>query len=167
MAFINKVKEIIKLFEESTREEIGISLLAYEEFICKGLKISDSKLKKLSDIFNYYDEHYSDEYPSLTNESLQNINDLICGYYSNFEKDGYNFKITYEDRTSDGTLLNVSVRENHSLILVDELQYTVTDKRINCEYDKDPFNTMIRACQEVQKEIKKTNIEDILKSYKL
>ena len=53
VGFINKTKEILKLFEQCSRAEIGISLLAYEEFICKGLKLNDKDLERLTKIFNY------------------------------------------------------------------------------------------------------------------
>lgn len=167
MVFINKVREIIKLFEESSREEIGISLLAYEEYICKNNKVSDKELKDLTDIFNYYDQKYSDSYPSLINEKLQNSQDLICENNSNFEKDGYNFKITYDKRTSDGTMFDVSVRNKDSLLFLDEFNYTITDKHIKSNYYDDSFGTTLKACKEVQNQINKTNIEDILKSYKI
>lgn len=95
---IDKIKKIIKLFENSTRKDIGISLLAYEEYISKGIKITDDDLDKLSSVFDYYNKYYSDDYPNLINDPLQNINDLICECYGNFDKDGYNFKINYEKR---------------------------------------------------------------------
>ena len=62
MVFIDKFRDIIKLFENSSRREIGISLLAYEEFISKGLKVNDEDLEKLTEVFDYYDEELSDDY---------------------------------------------------------------------------------------------------------
>lgn len=164
---IDKIKKIIKLFENSTRKDIGISLLAYEEYISKGIKITDDDLDKLSSVFDYYDKYYSDDYPNLINDPLQNINDLICECYGNFDKDGYNFKINYEKRELDETTLGVIVRESHSRIFITELQYKVSDKNINSIYDENPFLTTIKACKEVKNKILNTNVEDILKSYKL
>ena len=95
MVFIDKVKEIIKIFEDSSRQEIGISLFAYEEFICKGIKVSDKDLERLTKIFDYYNEEFSDGYPSLTNEVLQNVDILINDYFKdNDPVINDNYKIT-------------------------------------------------------------------------
>lgn len=166
MVFIDKIKDIVKLFENSSREEIGIALLAYEEFICKDLKVTNKDLSNLAKVFNYYDSRLSYDYPSLTNEALQNTNDLICNCFGRFEKDGYNIKITYGNRNHDSTSLNVGVIEKDTGNYVDEIYYTISDKYINCDYSKNPFNTTIKACQEVKNKVKNINMEELLKSFK-
>lgn len=166
MVFIDKIKDIVKLFENSSREEIGIALLAYEEFICKDLKVTDEDLSNLTEVFNYYDKRLSDEFPSLTNEALQNSNDLICNCFGRFEKDGYNIRITYDKRTSDSTCFDVSIIEKDTGNYVDEIDYTISDKYINCDYYKNPFNTTVKACQEVKNKVKNISMEELLKSFK-
>ena len=167
MVFIDRIKDIVKLFEDSSREDIGIALLAYEEFICRDLKVTDKDISKLKEVFNYYDEKLSDDFPSLTNEALQDIDKLICDCFGRFEKDGYNIKITYDKRNPDKSLtFDVSVIEKDTGNYVDEINYTISDKYINSDYSKDPFNTTIKACQEVKNKIKNANMEEILKSFK-
>lgn len=167
VGFLNKIKEIIEIFKESSRDEIGTALLAYEQFICKDLSLTDKDLKKLSDVFDYYDEKMSDDYPSLLNEALQNIDTLICYYFSDFEKDMYKFTITYLQRDSEETLFDVRMIEKDTGNFIDEVTYAINDKFIDCNYDEDSFNTTFKACQEIRKQIEKKDIEKLLKSFKL
>lgn len=165
MAFIDNIKEIIKLFEKSTREEIGISLLAYEEFICKGNKVTSKDLKKLEKVFKWYDEHWSDDCPSLTNRVLQDCDTLICNA-NEFEKDGYKFTFDY-CRNNSSTSFVVEVREKKTGIIVDELHYEVKDSSTNSCYEKDSFNTMYNACEKIKSHIQEKDLNEILRSYKI
>lgn len=165
LAFIDNIKEIIKLFEKSTREEIGISLLAYEEFICKGNKITGKDLKKLEKVFKWYDEYCSDDCPSLTNRVLQDCDTLICNA-NEFEKDGYKFTFDY-CRNNSSTSFVVEVREKKTGIIEDELHYEVKDSSINSSYGKDSFNTMYNACEKIKSHIQEKDLNEILRSYKI
>ena len=170
MVFIDKFRDIIKLFENSSRREIGISLLAYEEFISKGLKVNDEDLEKLTEVFDYYDEEFSDNYPSLTNEVLQNSDNLICDYLKDnntIEKDGYKIDINLAGRSENGTSFNVEISDKQTGILEDEINYNVKDKFINSDYGKDSFNTIFNAYKEVQKQIEKTDLKSMLNNYKI
>lgn len=71
------------------------------------------------------------------------------------ENEGYNFKIVYDGRTSDGTLFDVRVTEKGTGIYVDEINYTVTDNYIKSDYYKNSFNSTFKECQEVKNKIKK------------
>lgn len=165
MAFIDNIKEIIKLFEKSTREEIGISLLAYEEFICKGNKVTSKDLKKLEKVFKCYVERWSDDYPSLTNKVLQDSDMLICNA-NEFEKDGHKFTFDY-CRNDSSTSFVVEVREKKTGIIEDELHYEVKDSSINSCYGKDSFNTMYNACEKIKNHIQEKDLNEILRSYKI
>ena len=170
MVFIDKFRDIIKLFENSSRREIGISLLAYEEFISKGLEVNDEDLEKLTEVFDYYDEELSDDYPSLTNEVLQNSDNLICDYLKDnntIEKDGYKIDINLAGRSENGTSFNVEITDKQTGILEDEINYNVKDKFINSDYGKDSFNTIFKAYKEVQKQIEKTDLKSMLNNYKI
>ena len=170
MVFIDKVRDIIKLFENSSRREIGISLLAYEEFISKGLKVNDEDLEKLTEVFDYYDEGFSDNYPSLTNVVLQNSDILICNYLNTnntIEKDGYEIEINLAGRSENGTSFNVEITDKQTGSFEDEINYNIKDKFINSDYGKDSFNTIFKAYKEVQKQIEKTDLKSMLNNYKI
>ena len=170
MVFIDKFRDIIKLFENSSRREIGISLLAYEEFISKGLKVNDEDLEKLTEVFDYYDEEFSDNYPSLTNVVLQNSDILICNYLNTnntIEKDGYEIEINLAGRSENGTSFNVEITDKQTGSFEDEINYNVKDKFINSDYGKDSFNTIFKAYEEVQKQIEKTDLKSMLNNYKI
>ena len=170
MVFIDKFRDIIKLFENSSRREIGISLLAYEEFISKGLKVNDEDLEKLTEVFDYYDEEFSDNYPSLTNVVLQNSDILICNYLNTnntIEKDGYEIEINLAGRSENGTSFNVEITDKQTGSFEDEINYNVKDKFINSDYGKDSFNTIFKAYKEVQKQIEKTDLKSMLNNYKI
>ena len=170
MVFIDKFRDIIKLFENSSRREIGISLLAYEEFISKGLKVNDEDLEKLTEVFDYYDEELSDDYPSLTNEVLQNSDNLICDYLKDnntIEKDGYKIDINLAGRSENGTSFNIEITDKQTGILEDELNYNVKDKFINSDYGKDSFNTIFNAYKELHKQIEKADLKSKLNNYKI
>lgn len=169
MVFIYKSKDLINIFENSTREDIGIALLAYEEFLCKGLKVSSKDLEKLTEIFNYYDENFSDDYPSLTNESLQNSENLIVNYFSdnnNIIKDDYKFKMNLADIYNGTTEINVEVVDKFGRRET-ELNFKVSDSSTKSDYGKDSFNTIYKACEKVQDQLKKTDIKSILNTYRL
>lgn len=169
MVFIYKSKDLINIFENSTREDIGIALLAYEEFLSKGLKVSSKDLERLTKIFNYYDENFSDDYPSLTNESLQHCDNLIVNYFSdnnNIIKDDYKFKMNFADVYSDSTAIDVDVVDKFGR-LETTLDYKVKHSSTNSNYDKDSFNTIYNACEKVQDQLKKTDIKSILNTYRL
>ena len=170
MVFIDKFRDIIKLFENSSRREIGISLLAYEEFISKGLKVNDEDLEKLTEVFDYYDEEFSDNYPSLTNVVLQNSDILICNYLNTnntIEKDGYEIEINLAGRSENGTSFNVEITDKQTGSFEDEINYNVKDEFINSDYGKDSFNTIFKAYKEVQKQIEKTDLKSMLNNYKI
>lgn len=170
MVFIDKFRDIIKLFENSSRREIGISLLAYEEFISKGLKVNDDDLEKLTEVFDYYDEELSDDYPSLTNVVLQNSDILICNYLNTnntIEKDGYEIEINLAGRSENGTSFNVEITDKQTGSFEDEINYNIKDKFINSDYGKDSFNTIFKAYKEVQKQIEKTDLKSMLNNYKI
>lgn len=170
LVFIDKVKTLIKNFEESTREEIGIAILAYEEFISKGLKVSDKDLEKLTEIFGYYDEELSDDYPSLVNEALQDCDILITNYFSDekfTDKDGYKINLNYAGNDNSSTSFEVEIVDNKTGILENRLNYNVNDSFTNSDFGKDSFNTIYNACEEVKKQIEKTDIKSILNTYKM
>lgn len=163
MVFINKVKDIIKLFEESNRDEIGIALLAYEEFISKGLKVSDEDLTNLTDVFNYYDEEFSDDYPSLTNEVLQNCDELICNYFSDYEKDGYKFNIQVGSISDETTSYEVEVSDKKTGIIENEYRKSINNN--GNDYGYDSFNTIFKTCKEVRNQIENKEIKDLLNNF--
>ena len=168
MVFIDRIKDIIKIFEECSREEIGISLLAYEEFICKGLKVSNKDLEKLKEIFNYYDEEFSDDYPSLTNEILQDSDKLINDYFKdNYKiiKDDRNIDIDLSGRYDNTAYFDVKVKDKFGYP-ESELKFSVEDKNIKSDYGKDSFNTTYKACEKVYKEIKKMDIKSMMNTFK-
>lgn len=170
MVFIDRFRDIINIFENSSRREIGISLLAYEEFICKGLKVSNEDLEKLTEVFDYYDEELSDDYPSLTNEVLQNSDNLICDYLKDnniIEKDGYKIDINLAGRSENCTSFNVEITDKQTGVLENEINYNVDDNFINSDYGKDSFNTVYKAWKEVQKQIDKTDLKSMLNNYKI
>lgn len=165
LVFIDRVKQIIKLFEESSREDIGIALFAYEQFLCKGLKVNNTDLDRLKKVFNYYDENYSDEYPSLTNEALQNCHNLICNYFGDsIEKDGYRFNIGLGSEYRDVTSFNVEVSDNKNGLV--EMNY-VCKVNNDPNYKNDSFNTMYKACEEVKKQIDQKDIKSMLDTFTL
>ena len=169
MVFIYKVKDIIKIFEECSRKDIGISLLAYEEFISKGLKVSDKDIERLTKVFDYYDDKLSNDYPSLTNESLQECDNLICDYFNETDtiiKDGYKININFSGRYKDTSCFDIEVADSTGY-LVSNFKSTVNDKNIKSDYGKDSFNTIYNACEEVRKEIIKTDIKNMIDSFKL
>lgn len=169
MVFIYKSKDLIKIFENSTREDIGIALLAYEEFLCKGLKVSSKDLEKLTKAFNYYDEKLSDDYPSLTNEALQDCDNLIVNYFSdnnNIKKDDYKFNMNFADVYKDSTSIDVEVVDKFGRTET-ELKFNVKDSSTNSNYSKDSFNTIYRACEKIQDQLEKADIKSILNTYKL
>lgn len=168
MVFIDRIKDIIKIFEECSREEIGISLFAYEEFICKGLKVSDKDLEKLTEVFNYYDEEFSDDYPSLTNEILQDSDRLISDYFKDnnrIVKDDHNIDINLSGRYKDTSYFDVEIKDKTGYP-ESELKFSVDDKSIKSDYGKDSFNTTYKACDKVYKEIKKMDIKSMLNTFK-
>lgn len=168
MVFINRIKDIIKIFEECSREEIGISLFAYEEFLCKGLKVSDKDLKRLTEIFNYYDEVYSDDYPSLTNEILQESDKLIGEYFfdtNRIKKDNLNLQINYSGRYYDTSLFNVEAYDSTGYPQ-GEFRFSVSDKTTKSNSGKDSFNATYNACKEVQNELKKRDIKSMLNTFR-
>ena len=170
MVFIDRIKDVIKIFEECSREEIGISLLAYEEFICKGLKVSDKDLERLTNIFEYYDEELSDDFPSLTNEALQNSDVLICDCLNDtnkLEKDGYEINIHWNGRSDNATSFDVEIVDKKTGVLESDINYNVKDEFINSDYGKDSFNTVYNAWEEVHKQMKKTDIKSITNTYKV
>lgn len=168
MVFIDRIKDIIKIFEECSREEIGISLFAYEKFICKGLKVSDKDLEKLTEIFNYYDDEFSDDYPSLTNEILQDSDRLISNYFKDNNKiikDDYNIDINLSERYDDTSYFDVRVKDKFGYP-ESELRFSVDDKNIKSDYGKDSFNTTYKACEKVYKEIKNMDIKSMINTFK-
>jgi len=168
LVFIDKIKDIIKIFEECSREEIGISLLAYEEFLCKGLKVSDKDLKRLTEIFNYYDNTYSDDYPSLTNEILQDSDMLISDYFrdnNKIIKDNHNIDIKLSGRHDNTSYFNVKVKDKFGYP-ESELKFSVEDKNIKSDYGKNSFNTTYKACEKVYKEIKNMDIKSMTNTFK-
>lgn len=168
MVFIDKIKDIIKIFEECSREEIGISLLTYEEFLCKGLKVSDKDLKRLTEIFNYYDNEFGDDYPSLTNEILQNSDRLISDYFKDSNKiikDNHNIDINLSGRYENTSYFDVKVKDTFGYP-ESELKFSVEDKNIKSDYGKDSFNTTYKACEKVYKEIKNMDIKSMMNTFK-
>ena len=170
MVFIYKARDIINILENSPRREIGISLLAYEEFLCKDLKVSDKDLERLTEVFDYYDEELSDDFPSLTNEVLQDCDTLICNCLNennSIEKDDYKIDINIAGRSDDSTSFNVEVIDKKTGVLENDINYNVKDKFTNSDYGKDSFNTVYNAFEEVHKQIEKTDIKNMLNNYRL
>ena len=48
-----------------------------------------------------------------------------------------------------------------------ELNYKVSDSSTKSDYGKDSFNTIYKACEKVQDQLKKTDIKSILNTYRL
>lgn len=167
MVFINKTKDIIKLFEESTREEIGIALFAYEQFICKGLKVKNKDLERLTKLFEYYDEKLSDDYPSLTNEALQETEQLINNYFfsDSLKKDNHYINIESNGRYNNTSNFKVNISDKFGYPEC-EFRITIKDNQTNSNYDKDSFNTTYNACKEVYNLIKTKDIKSITDTFK-
>ena len=169
MVFIDKVKNIIKLFEDSSRRDIGISLLAYEQFISKGLKVSDKDLERLTKIFDYYDKELSDDFPSLTNEVLQNVDTLINNFFNdtkNIIKDEYKITANLSYWNNDTTNFDVEISDKTGY-LYSNFKCSIDDKTTNSNYYKDSFNTIYNACEEVNKKINELDIKSILDTFRL
>lgn len=169
MVFIDKVKNIIKLFEDSSRRDIGISLLAYEQFTSKGLKISDKDLERLTKIFDYYDKELSDDFPSLTNEVLQNVDTLINNFFNdtkNIIKDEYKITANLSYWNNDTTNFDVEISDKTGY-LYSNFKCSIDDKTTNSNYYKDSFNTIYNACEEVNKKINELDIKSILDTFRL
>ena len=148
MVFINRLEELIKLFEECSRSEIGTALLAFEEHICKGLDVGKEELKNLQEIFDYYDEYYSDHYPSLANEALQSSENLIL------EK--------FEDYTS----IAVNVINKQTGNIENDFECIYNNEKLGYEQDN-YFDLVYKSCKETRKQLDEKSIEEILKTYKL
>ncbi len=169
MVFIDKINDIIKIFEDSSRRDIGISLLAYEEFICKGLKVSDKDLQRLTEIFDYYDEELSDDFPSLTNEVLQNVDTLISDFFKDEKeiiKDDYTIKASLSCWENNKTNFDIEVLDKTGY-LYGSFRSSIDDKTTNSDFYKDSFNTIYNACEEINKKMKETDIKSILDTFKL
>lgn len=169
LVFINKTNEIIKLFESCTREEIGIALFAYEQFLCKGLKVSDKDLERLTEIFNYYDEELSDDFPSLTNDILQNADNLISEYFNDrktISKDNYKVNANLIGNYDGLTHFEIAILENKTGCLYNNFGLAVKDKSIKADYGKDSFNAIYNACEEVNKKVQDLDIKLITCSLK-
>lgn len=169
MVFINKLKDIIKLFEESSREEIGIALFAYEQFICKGLKVKNKDIERLTEIFEYYDDRLSDDYPSLTNEALQESDKLISDYFTdNFKikNDSHIINFNLSGRYMDTSYFDVEIKDKSGYPICD-LKLNIKDSQTNSNYDKDSFNTTYNACKEIYKQMKTKDIKSMIDTFKL
>lgn len=169
MVFIYKAKDIIKIFNDSSFREIGISLLAYEQFICKGLKVSDKDLERLTKIFDYYDNNLSNDYPSLTNEVLQSCDTLINDYFKDtykIIKDDYKIDTNLTGRYKDTSYYDIEILDKTGY-LVNNFKLTISDERTKSNYDKDSFNATYNACKEVNKEMKNKDIESLVNTFKL
>ena len=167
LVFINKTKDIIKLFEESTREEIGIALFAYEQFICKGLKVKNKDIERLTEIFEYYDEKLSDDYPSLTNEALQETEQLINDYFfsDSLKRDNHIINIKLDGRFRKDTHFKVNMFDKFGYPEY-EFGVAINDNRIKSNYNKDSFNTTYNACKEVYNLMKTSDIKSITDTFK-
>ena len=166
MVFINRLQELINLFRTSSRSEIGIALLAYEEYLCKGLNVSSEALKNLQDIFDFYDERYSDEYPSLTNEVLQNPINVIFSMYGDFEKDGHHFSFQLAHITNDTTSIEVIVSDSKTGYEENVLNFDFDNKTLDSK-NNDNLKTILLATIDIRKRLDKKPIEKILNSYNL
>lgn len=167
MVFINKTKDIIKLFEESTREEIGIALFAYEQFICKGLKVKNKDIERLTKLFEYYDEKLSDDYPSLTNEALQDSEQLIKNYFfsNSLKRDNHIINVESAERDRNSTYFKVNICDKFGYPECD-FRITISDNQTNSNYDKDSFNATYNTCKELNNLIKKKDIKSITDTFK-
>lgn len=166
MVFINRSRELINLFKVCSRSEIGTALLAYEEYLCKDLDVSDEALKRLQDIFDFYDERYSDDYPSLANEVLQSPVNIIFDMFGDFEKDGYNFDFHLGHLTDDTTSIEVVVSDRNTGYTENELDFDFENKTLDSN-NNDTLNIILKATQEVRKRLEKKPIEKIINSYNL
>lgn len=168
MVFINKTKEIIKLFEESTREEIGIALFAYEQFISKGLKVKNKDLERLTKVFEFYDDRLSDDYPSLTNGALQESEQLINDYFfsNSIKRDNHiiNIESNYRDKNISHFKANINDKFGYPEC---EFRVAINDNQTNSNYDKDSFNATYNACKEVYNLMEKKDIKSITDTFKL
>ncbi len=165
MVFINKTEELVKTFQNYSRKEIGIALLAYEEFLCKGLKVSNTDLKRLENVFEFYDEKYSNDYPSLTNEVLQNSNTLICKYFSSLVKDNqYGADINLLRQSNDSSCFDITIFDKHTGIPETYLPFEISHG--NKRYDIDSFNTTYEVCNDLKEQVDE-NIKLIKNSLKI
>lgn len=143
--------------------------MAYEQFICKGLKVNNKDLQRLTEIFDYYDKKLSDDFPSLTNEALQDCETLIGDYFKDTKRidiGNYNIQINLLGWIKDTSYFDVNVYDKTGY---QESNYktTVNDKQINSNYNIDSFNTIYNACEKVYDEAKEQYIESIINTFKL
>lgn len=143
--------------------------MAYEQFICKGLKVNNKDLQRLTEIFDYYDTKLSDDFPSLTNEVLQDCETLIGDYFKDTKRidiGNYNIQINLLGWIKDTSYFDVNVYDKTGY---QESNYktTVDDKQINSNYNIDSFNTIYNACKKVYDEVKEQYIESIINAFKL
>ena len=163
LVFIDKIKELINIFEKCSYYEIGPALLAFEEFICRGLEASDEDLMNLQELFCFYDENYSDQYPNLMNEKLSNCDVLISDLFGNFEKDGYTIELQTGSVTDTTTSIEVMV-SNSAGITENEFQCFYDNKDLGVSPDN-YFGLIFRAFKETRKQLDNKNIEEIIKTY--
>ena len=170
MVFIDNIKELIKVFENSTREEIGVALLSFENYISYGREVQNGDIKKLTEVYKWYDQNCSDNYPSLTNEVLEYPEIIICNMESGFVKDGYKIDINFGGRsfTDDSTSFDIDITDNKTGVLNINTQIEIKDSEINSNYDDDSFNTIYKAVKEVKKQIQNNSIEKYINNnYKI
>lgn len=167
MVFINRLEKLVKLFEECSRSEIGTALLAFEEHICKGLDVGKEELKSLQEIFDYYDESYSDHYPSLINEALESPENLILEKFGYYTKDGYLIKFNIGDSTDeDYTSIAVMVINQQTGNIENDFECVYSNEKLGYEQDN-YFDLVYKSCKETRKQLDEKSIEEILKTYKL
>lgn len=163
LVFIYKAKDLIKIFESSTRKEIGIALLAFEKFICKGEQVNNKDIQRITNLFDYYDEYLSDSFPSLTNEVLQDHESLIIDYFNHnkIHKEDYSLCIDSIQDFDDKASINVNIVDNTGKTET-ELIYFVKK-----ENEKNDFNSLYDTCEKVQNHLKKEKIDKIIGNYHL
>lgn len=167
MVFINKVEKLIKQFKECSRSEIGTALLAFEEYVCKNLDVSNDELKRLQKIFDYYDEVYSDSYPSLLNSPLESVDTLILEKFGYFIKDGYKIKFNIGESTDEfNTSISVAIINEKTGDIEKDFECIYSNEKLGYESDN-YFDLVFLACQETRKQLNDKNIEEILKTYKI
>lgn len=166
MVFINKLEELIKQFKDCSRSEIGTALLAYEEYLCKGLDVSNDDLKRLQEVFKYYDDNYSDDFPSLTNEALQYPKNIIINMFNDIEKDDYKFSFQVGSVNDNSTTIDVSMYNSHSGNIERDFEYVYNNKALGINADNQ-LGLAFMACQETKKQLENKNVEELLETYKI
>ncbi|MCI8445968.1 MAG: hypothetical protein HFH31_00580 [Bacilli bacterium] len=128
----------------------GITLLAYEEYLCKDLDVSNDDLKNLQEIFGYCDKNYGNNYPSFVNEVLQNPKHIIMNMFSDLEKGSYKFSFCVGQVSDNSTTIETIIYNPHSGDIEKEFCYEFTNRFLGLN-DNNQLDLIFKTCEETQK----------------